>query len=101
MRTLFLCAALAFVPSVFAAAFDKGDPAKGKILVEKQCTACHVSLFGGDGNSVYTRADRKVKNPNQLAARISGCNTNTGAGWFPEDELNVAAHLNKTYYQFK
>ena len=35
------------------------------------------------------------------AARISGCNANTGAGWFPEEELDVAAHLNKTYYKFK
>lgn len=102
MRTPVLLAVLfAASPILHAAPFDKGDAAKGKALADKQCKACHVSLFGGDGSGVYTRADHKVKNPNQLSARISGCNTNTGAGWFPEDELNVAAHLNKTYYNFK
>lgn len=102
MRTPWMLAALiAFAPALHAAPFDKGDAAKGKALTEKQCTACHVSLFGGDGSGVYTRADRKVKTASQLGARIAGCNTNTGAGWFPEDELNVAAHLNNTYYKFK
>lgn len=101
MRTFFLL--LAFIPFSLAHAtpFEKGDAAKGKALADKQCQACHVSLFKGDGSGVYTRADRKVKTPAQLAARISGCNANTGAGWFPEDELDVAAHLNKTYYKFK
>lgn len=84
-----------------AAPFEKGDAAKGKTLVDKQCVACHVSIFHGDGSAVYTRADHKVKTPTQLAARISGCNANTGAGFFPEDEVDVAAYLNNRYYHFK
>ena len=43
----------------------------------------------------------KSKTAQQLAARISGCNANTGAGWFPEDEAHVAAFLNQQYYKFK
>lgn len=101
MRALFILLAFISVSFAHAAPFDKGDAAKGKALADKQCQACHVSLFKGDGSGVYTRADHKVKTPSQLAARISGCNANTGAGWFPEDELDVAAHLNKTYYKFK
>lgn len=101
MRSLFAVLVFLVASATHAAPFDKGDAAKGKTLAEKQCTACHVSLFGGDGSRVYSRADRKVKTANQLAARVAGCNTNTGAGWFPEDELNVSAYLNKTYYQFK
>jgi len=101
MRKLSCLAILLFAANVQATPFDKGDAQKGKALVDKQCVACHVSMFKGDGSSVYTRADRKVKTASQLAARISGCNTNTGAGWFPEDEADVGAYLNKTYYKFK
>ena len=101
MKVLPLLLAMLFVSSAHAEPFAKGDSAKGKALADKQCVACHVSLFKGDGSGVYTRADRKVKTASQLAARISGCNANTGAGWFPEDETDVAAYLNKTYYKFK
>lgn len=77
-----------------AAPFDKGDPAKGKALHEKSCSACHSA-------EVYMRKDRKVKTAAQLAGRISGCNANTGAGWFPEEEQHVGAYLNQTFYKFK
>ncbi|MEK6663267.1 MAG: cytochrome c [Pseudomonadota bacterium] len=101
MRVLFVLLAFIGFNFAYATPFDKGDANKGKALADKQCQACHVSLFKGDGSGVYTRADRKVKTANQLAARISGCNANTGAGWFPEDELHVGAYLNNTYYKFK
>lgn len=79
---------------LYAAPFDKGDAKAGKALHDKSCVACH-------GSSVYSRADRKIKTPSQLAARISGCNANTGAGWFPEDEQHVGAYLNQNFYHFK
>lgn len=101
MRHLLLLSALFTTVAAHAVPFDKGDANKGKALADKQCVACHVSMYKGDGSGVYTRADHKVKTPSQLAARISGCNANTGAGWFPEDETDVAAYLNKTYYKFK
>jgi cytochrome c len=84
-----------------AAPVAKSDPEAGKILHDKACISCHVRMFGGDGSKIYTRADRKAQNAQQLAARISGCNANTGAGWFPEDEAHVAAYLNQQYYKFK
>lgn len=84
-----------------AAPFAKGDPKIGKTLHDKSCVSCHVSMYGGDGSEIYTRPDRIVKTADQLAARVSGCNANTGAGWFPEDELNVDAYLNQRYYKFK
>lgn len=92
--------ALAAAP-LYAASFDKGDPKIGKTLTDKSCVSCHVSMFGGDGSKIYTRADHKVKNAKQLAARVAGCNANTGANWFPEDETHVAAYLNQQYYKFK
>ena len=97
--TLFSAAMLS--TTVLAAPFAKGDPKTGKGLHDKTCVSCHTSMFGGDGSKMYTRADRKVRTPDQLAARISACNANTGAGWFPEDEAHVAAYLNQQYYKFK
>jgi cytochrome c5 len=77
-----------------AVPFAKGDPKVGKTLHDKSCLACHDS-------KMYTRPDHKVKTPSQLAARISACNANTGAGWFPDDERDVAAYLNQQFYHFK
>lgn len=102
MKTLLtLVVSVLFAASVHAAPFAKGDPAKGKALHDKSCTSCHVGMFGGDGSKMYTRPDHKVKTAQQLADRISACNVNTGAGWFPEDEAHVAAYLNQQYYKFK
>ena len=95
-----VCGAL-LASTVYAAPFAKGDPKIGKTLHDKACISCHVGMVGGDGSKIYTRPDHKVKNAQQLAARISACNANTGAGWFPEDEANVAAYLNQQYYKFK
>lgn len=81
--------------------FSKGDPSIGKNLVEKSCTACHASMFGGDGSTIYTRPDHKIKNAQQLLSRIRVCNTNSGAGWYPEEETHAAAYLNMKYYHFK
>ncbi|MCD6704934.1 MAG: cytochrome c [Thiobacillus sp.] len=102
MKTLtaLFCSVL-LVGGAHSAPVAKSDSAAGKILHDKACISCHARMFGGDGSKIYTRADRKAKTPQQLAARISGCNANTGAGWFPEDEAHVAAYLNQQYYKFK
>jgi cytochrome c len=99
--TALLAAATLSTAAHAAAPFAAGDPKAGKALHDKVCISCHVNMFGGDGSKIYTRADRKTKTAQQLAARISGCNANTGAGWFPEDEAHVAAYLNQQYYKFK
>jgi mono/diheme cytochrome c family protein len=102
MKTLMLAIVSALIATaVQASPFAKGDPKAGKVLHDKSCTSCHVSMYGGDGSEVYTRPDRKTKSAEQLAARIAACNVNTNAGWFPEDERNVGAWLNQQYYKFK
>ena len=102
MKTLIVLFAAALCSmTAQAAPFAKGDPAIGKALHDKACIRCHASMYGGDGSRIYTRADRKIKTAQQLAARIAACNANTGAGWFPQDEENVAAYLNQQYYKFK
>jgi cytochrome c2 len=87
---------------VAAAPFPNGDPKPGeKLFSEKNCNACHAQKFGGTGEQMFTRAERKVTTPAKLAAQIAVCNTNLKSGWFPEDEENVAAFLNQKYYKFK
>jgi mono/diheme cytochrome c family protein len=98
--TALFCSAL-LISNVHAAPFAKGNPKTGKTLHDKSCISCHTGMFGGDGSKMYSRPDRKTKTAQQLAARISGCNANAGAGWFPEDEAHVAAYLNKQFYKFK
>ncbi len=98
---MFLFAAAILAATAHAAPFAEGDPSVGKTLHDKACLNCHIKMFGGDGSKIYTRADRKSTSPQQLAGRISGCNANTGAGWFPGDEAHVAAYLNQHYYKFK
>ncbi|MHB0975056.1 MAG: cytochrome c [Thiobacillus sp.] len=98
--TALICGTL-LTGGAYAMPFAKGDPKIGKTLHDKACITCHANMVGGDGTKIYTRADRKVKNAQQLAARISGCNANTGAGWFPEDEAHVGAYLNQQFYKFK
>jgi cytochrome c553 len=94
MRLIFpILIALVATP-LQAAPFDKGNAKKGEALHDESCTGCH-------GTELYTRANKKIKTASQLAARISGCNANTGAGWFPEEEQHVGAYLNLHFYKFK
>jgi len=73
MKILFTLVFSALLASgVHAAPLEKGDPAKGKALHNKSCTSCHISMLGGNGSEMYTRADHKTKTAQQLAARISG-----------------------------
>jgi len=102
MKTLMVLFAIAMCSTAAHAAPDaSGDAKAGKTLHDKGCVGCHVNMFGGDGSKIYTRADHKVKTKQQLAAQVSACNANVGAGWFPEDEAHVAAYLNQQYYKFK
>jgi cytochrome c2 len=88
--------------SVLANPFLNADARKGEKLVqESKCNACHVKLVGGDGTAIFTRADRKVRTAAGLLSQVRTCNTMLGTNWFPEDEENVAAYLNQTYYKFK
>lgn len=81
--------------------FSKADAVAGKALAEKNCVSCHASSFGGDGSAIYTREHAKVKTSQGLIAQVRNCNTMLGLQWFEDEELNVAAHLNQTYYKFE
>jgi len=102
MKRTAILLVLSLLPLATAAApFAKGDAKAGEKLHKQQCASCHVGRFGGDGSKIYTRADRRVKSAASLAQQITTCNANLGNNLFPEDEANLGAYLNKTYYKFK
>lgn len=89
------------LPTLAAAPFASGNASTGKAVYDKQCAACHVKMYGGDGSKIFTRADHRVKSASSLAQQITTCNANLGNQLFPEDEANLGAYLNKQYYKFK
>lgn len=101
-RVLAFAAATLLPLALHADPFPNADPEVGKKRFEEaKCNACHVSLVGGDGNRVFTRPERKVRDAQALAKMVRFCVDRTGAGIFPEDIEHVAAYLNQQFYEFK
>ena len=87
---IFLPALLAIgLPTAAVAA----DVANGDELHFESCTGCH-------DDSVYTRADRKVRNLEQLGRQVRFCRDAIGVTWFDDEVDDVIAYLNATYYRF-
>jgi mono/diheme cytochrome c family protein len=102
MRTTTAFALLLLPTLALANPFPKGDAKLGEQLVTKQnCESCHAQKMGGDGSAIYTRKDRIIHDAGALLQRVATCSAQTNAGWFPEDESNVAAYLNQKFYHFK
>ena len=83
------------------APFRTGDTKAGKVLVDRDCVACHAQRFAGDPDEMYRRANRRITTPAKLLAQVQGCNVNLGKGYFPEEEEHIAAYLNLEFYKFK
>ena len=93
-------AAVAIVMAQSAKPYASGNAAAGMILAKKECDACHARQFDGSATRIYTRADRRVKTPAQLAAQVAYCNTQLGLSYFPEEESDLAAYLDREHYRF-
>jgi mono/diheme cytochrome c family protein len=93
----------ASLSSLVAAATPWGDasPKSGEAHHAEACVACHVRLYGGDGSKMYTREGRLLSTQLDVLQRVATCNSQVKAGWFPEEEAEVAAYLNQQYYKFK
>ena len=78
------------------------DVNNGKTLHQSKCYQCHAEKSGlGNGDIIYTRSDRKVKDANRLKSMVSMCNTQLRLDLFPEDEADLVAYLNQQFYKFK
>lgn len=82
--------------------FAKGDAANGKkLMVKYDCESCHKGKMGGDGTAIYTRLERRVTSADILIDRMEQCSGAIGKQLSEQEKLDLAAHLNKTYYHFK
>ncbi|MBP7081588.1 MAG: hypothetical protein KBA96_10780 [Rhodocyclaceae bacterium] len=102
------CTVLIIALNCFAAAANAGSNAtpdalhRGQVLHADKCANCHAEKSGlGDGNVLYLRSDRKVKNPKQLDGMVARCNSELRLDLFPEDEADIAFFLSKSFYKFK
>ena len=83
-------------------AFAAPNLQNGKAIDQAKFYACHAKKTGfSNGDMIYTRSDRKVKDYARLKAMVAMCNTELRLDMFPEDEADVTAYLNKQFYKFK
>ena len=76
------------------------DAAAGAKLVDShKCESCHQDKVRGPVGTIYLRKDRKVTSWARLKSQVAACNAQLDIGLFPEDEENIAAFLNATYYR--
>jgi len=80
--------------------YGGADASAGRALSQKDCVGCHARKFDGDATRIYTRPERKVRNPEQLLSQVQLCNSELNLQYFPEDEANVAAYLDREHYRF-
>ena len=97
MRLLRASSPLAAAPAFLLAALLA---VAADALHAKACVGCHARRDDGDATRLYLRADRRVNTPAQLRAQIAYCNTELGAGLFPDDEESLAVFLDRRYYHF-
>jgi mono/diheme cytochrome c family protein len=82
------------------APFANADIVAGKALHDRDCIGCHAQRYGGDASKMYTRADHRVRSVAQLRAQVAVCDSQLSKKYFPDEEENVAAYLNREYYHF-
>lgn len=90
----------AFAFAQAAKPWASADVEAGRALARKTCDGCHAAKSGGDALGFYTRANRRVRTPAQLLAQVQLCNSELKLDLFPEDELDVSAHLDRDVYRF-
>lgn len=73
-------------------AADPGDPDRGRLLYEAQCSACH-------SDQAHWRDKRVVQSWPQLIEQVRRWQASSGQHWSDEEIDDVAAHLNGLYYR--
>lgn len=78
------------------------DADRGKTLHDPKCmTECHAKKANGDVKGLYTRKER-MNSLEKVKSQVSFCNQQLlKSEWWPDDEADVVAYLNRDFYQFK
>jgi mono/diheme cytochrome c family protein len=77
------------------------DVTAGKTLHDGYCIGCHMNMRGGDGSSMYTRPDHRVRNLDGLTQQVTRCTKNLSITLKEKQIQDVVDYLNSTYYKFK
>ena len=77
------------------------DVKRGEALHNANCVSCHARMTGGNGETLYTRSDRRVNSLAGLEAQVRRCESNLELKWFDEDIEDVVTYLNENYYHFE
>jgi len=102
MKAIVVMTLLLGSTAVYSQPFPDADPAEGKTLHAEKCVACHEKDFGGEeASAIYLRPDHKVRSVSALKSQLTACTTMLNLDLFPEDEANIGAYLNNTYYKFE
>jgi len=98
MKLLNALLLLGLANAAFATPFPAGNAQAGeKLFKQYKCNSCHAAMLGGDGSAIFTRADRKVHNANELIKQIRFCSGNVGAHLTAQEEQHLGAYLNRYY----
>ena len=84
------------ISSAFSANLERG-----KELHDENCISCHASIYGEDGNQIYTRANKKIETLAGLEAQLKRCKNSLGTNWPDDQIMDVQHYLNSTFYKFK
>jgi cytochrome c1 len=77
-----------------ASAQDAGQPARGRLLYETHCIACHNS-------QMHWRDQRLARDWPGLVAQVRDWQARATLFWGDADIVEVARHLNDTIYRFE
>jgi mono/diheme cytochrome c family protein len=69
------------------------DPARGRVLYETRCQACHE-------RSVHNRVARKATSFAALREQVLRWSAETAGTWTAEETDDVTLYLNQRYYHF-
>ncbi len=69
------------------------DAARGKVLYETRCTACHAT-------SVHLRKARKASSFNEVRKQVARWSAELRSGWSADEIDDVTLYLNDRYYRF-
>jgi len=78
-----------------------GEAEDGGPLHDQFCLGCHVSMFGGDGSTIYLRTERRVNSIEGLMGQVAFCNEQIKVGLNEYEIDDIVAYLNESYYRFE
>jgi hypothetical protein len=82
MKSLFLMTLYLIANQANAVPFAQGNAERGaQLFAQFDCNSCHRAKVGGDGNAIFTRADRRVTQPALLVGQIKQCSGAVGANY--------------------